>query len=204
MYENFAVGWNYPLHNKEMEHQCASEPTVFMKPDTALLRNNRPFYIPDFSHEVHYETEVVLRICRLGKNIAEKFADRYYDAVALGVDFTARDLQNRQKAIGGPWEISKAFDGSAVISEFVPLETFSNPKALNFNLLLNGKEVQRGNTSQMIFDFNALIAYISRFFTLKMGDLIYTGTPSGVGKVSINDHLQGFLENKLMFDFYVK
>ncbi|HPH73382.1 MAG TPA: fumarylacetoacetate hydrolase family protein, partial [Paludibacteraceae bacterium] len=153
---------------------------------------------------VHYETEVVLRICRLGKNIAEKFADRYYDAVALGVDFTARDLQNRQKAIGGPWEISKAFDGSAVISEFVPLETFSNPKALNFNLLLNGKEVQRGNTSQMIFDFNALIAYISRFFTLKMGDLIYTGTPSGVGKVSINDHLQGFLENKLMFDFYVK
>lgn len=200
----FAVGWNYPLHNSELGNKAAAEPTIFMKPDTALLKNNKPFYIPDFSTEIHYETEVVLKICKLGKNIAEKFADRYYDEVGLGIDFTARDLQNRQKQLGGPWEISKAFDGSAVISNFVPIQTLAAPAAVDFSLLLNGVEVQHGNTSQMIFNFNAIVAYISQFFTLKMGDLIYTGTPAGVGKVAINDHLQGFLENKPMFDFYVK
>lgn len=200
----FAVGWNYPLHNKELKHNEVSAPTIFMKPDTALLRNNKPFYIPDFSSEIHYETEVVLRICKLGKNIAEQFAPRYYDAVGLGIDFTARDLQNRQKKVGGPWEISKAFDNSAVISEFIPIDMVQSATSLDFNLLLNGQEVQHGNTKDMIFSFNQIIAYISQFFTLKMGDLIYTGTPEGVGAVAINDHLQGFLENKPMFDFYVK
>lgn len=199
----FAVGWNYPLHNRELS-DLATEPTIFMKPDTALLRCNKPFYIPNFTKQVDYETEIVLRICRLGKNISERFAYRYYDAVALGVDFTARDLQRQQKACGGPWEIAKAFDGSAVISPFLPMESLKNPKNIDFELKLNGKTVQHATTSQMIRNFDQIIAYISQFFTLKMGDLIYTGTPEGVGTVAINDHLQGFIENKPMFDFWVK
>ena len=198
------VGWNYPDHNLEMKHETVSEPVIFMKPDSALLRENKPFFIPDFSKQVEYEVELVVRINRLGKNISEKFASRYYEEVALGVDFTARDLQQRQRALGAPWEIAKAFDNSAVISDFIPLSTLANAEGISFSLSKNGVEVQRGNTRDMLFSVNQIIAYVSQFFTLKIGDLIYTGTPSGVGPVAIGDHLEGFIEGNKMFDFFVK
>lgn len=198
------VGWNYSDHNAEMKHEPAGEPLIFMKPDSALLRENKPFFIPDFSKQVEYEVELVVRINRLGKNISEKFASRYYEEVALGVDFTARDLQQRQRALGAPWEIAKAFDNSAVISDFIPLATLANVEGISFSLSKNGVEVQRGNTRDMLFSVNQLIAYVSQFFTLKIGDLIYTGTPSGVGPVAIGDHLEGFIEGNKMLDFFVK
>lgn len=198
------VGWNYPDHNLEMKHETVSEPVIFMKPDSALLRENKPFFIPDFSKQVEYEVELVVRINRLGKNISEKFASRYYEEVALGVDFTARDLQQRQRALGAPWEIAKAFDNSAVISDFIPLSTLANAEGISFSLSKNGVEVQRGNTRDMLFSVNQLIAYVSQFFTLKIGDLIYTGTPSGVGPVAIGDHLEGFIEGNKMLNFFVK
>ena len=198
------VGWNYPDHNTEMKHESVGEPLIFMKPDSALLRENKPFFIPDFSKQVEYEVELVVRINRLGKNISEKFASRYYEEVALGIDFTARDLQQRQRALGAPWEIAKAFDNSAVISDFIPLSTLANAEGISFSLSKNGVEVQRGNTRDMLFSVNQIIAYISQFFTLKIGDLIYTGTPSGVGPVAIGDHLEGFIEGNKMLDFFVK
>ena len=198
------VGWNYPDHNLEMKHETVSEPVIFMKPDSALLRENKPFFIPDFSKQVEYEVELVVRINRLGKNISEKFASRYYEEVALGVDFTARDLQQRQRALGAPWEIAKAFDNSAVISDFIPLSTLANAEGISFSLSKNGVEVQRGNTRDMLFSVNQIIAYVSQFFTLKRGDLIYTGTPAGVGPVVIGDYLEGFIEGNKMLNFFVK
>lgn len=198
------VGWNYPDHNLEMKHETVSEPVIFMKPDSALLRENKPFFIPDFSKQVEYEVELVVRINRLGKNISEKFASRYYEEVALGVDFTARDLQQRQRVLGAPWEIAKAFDNSAVISDFIPLSTLANAEGISFSLSKNGVEVQRGNTRDMLFSVNQIIAYVSRFFTLKIGDLIYTGTPAGVGPVVMGDYLEGFIEDNKMLNFFVK
>ena len=198
------VGWNYLDHNTEMKHESVGEPLIFMKPDSALLRENKPFFIPDFSKQVEYEVELVVRINRLGKNISEKFASRYYEEVALGVDFTARDLQQRQRALGAPWEIAKAFDNSAVISDFIPLSTLANAQGISFSLSKNGVEVQRGNTRDMLFSVNQIIAYVSQFFTLKIGDLIYTGTPAGVGPVVMGDYLEGFIEDNKMLNFFVK
>ncbi|MGC3977200.1 MAG: fumarylacetoacetate hydrolase family protein [Paludibacteraceae bacterium] len=200
----FAIGQNYIKHNKELNSPNPLEPVVFMKPDTATLRNNKPFYLPDFSGEIHYETELIVKINRIGKNIAAKFAHRYYDEIGLGVDFTARDLQRKLKAEGKPWEICKSFDHSAVIGSFIPKEEFSDVRNINFHLDINGNKVQNGNSRDMIFDIDELIAFISRFFTLKIGDILFTGTPVGVGKVNVGDQLQGFVESKKVFDFKVK
>lgn len=199
-----AIGQNYIEHNKELNSKHPAEPVVFMKPDTALLKNNKPFYLPDFSEEIHYETELIFKINRIGKNISPKFAHRYYSEVGLGVDFTARDLQWKQKADGKPWEISKAFDNSAVISHFIPVEKLGNVQDIRFHLNLNGKVVQNGHSADMIFSVNELIAYVSRFFTLKIGDILFTGTPAGVGKVSVGDDLKGYIFDEKMFDFKVK
>ncbi|MDL2244990.1 fumarylacetoacetate hydrolase family protein [Parabacteroides sp. OttesenSCG-928-J18] len=200
-----AVGMNYASHNKEMHHSLElSEPTIFMKADSSLLKDGKPFFIPDFSSQVEYETELVVRINRLGKNIAERFASRYYDEVTVGIDFTARDLQRDFRAKGLPWELSKAFDHSAVIGEFVPLSEAGDINNLSFHLEINGNTVQSGNTSDMLFKVDRLIAYVSRFMTLKIGDLLYTGTPAGVGSVRIDDHLTGWLGDKKLLDFHVK
>jgi 2-keto-4-pentenoate hydratase/2-oxohepta-3-ene-1,7-dioic acid hydratase in catechol pathway len=200
------TGWNYPLHNQEMDRsQRPKEPVIFMKPDSALLKSNKPFFIPDFSDNIHYEAEVVVKIDRLGKHISKKFAPRYYSSLALGIDFTARDLQQQQREAGNPWEISKSFDNSAAISEFVPLEELGgDANALSFRLDLNGKTVQEGNTAEMIFSVDEIIEYVSRFFTLKIGDLIFTGTPAGVGKVQVNDLLEGYLADRKLLNFKVK
>ena len=200
-----AVGMNYAAHNKEMRHTLElSEPTIFMKADSALLKDGKPFFIPDFTNELHYETEIVVKINRLGKNIAERFAHRYYEEVTVGIDFTARDLQNRLRAKGLPWEISKAFDNSAVVGTFVPLSEVGDVNALPFHLDINGAKAQEGNTVDMLFPVDKIIAYASRFFTLKIGDLIYTGTPAGVGPVKIDDHLQGYIGARKLLDFYVR
>ena len=182
----------------------ASEPVIFMKPDTALLRNGNPFFLPDFSSEVHYETELVLRINRLGKNIAEKFAYRYYDEITVGIDFTARDLQRKQKESGLPWEIAKSFDNAAPIGEFISKKQIPDINNINFRLDINGNTVQKGNSRDLIYSFDKIIAYISRFFTLKIGDLIFTGTPAGIGGVFVNDRLEGYIENKKLLDFKIK
>lgn len=200
----FAIGQNYAEHNKELNSPDPTEPVIFMKPDTAALKNNKPFYIPDFSSELHYETEIIVKISRLGKNIAPKFAHRYYEEIGLGVDFTARDIQRRLKAEGKPWEISKAFDNSAVIGNFIPKEELGDVQNIHFHLNINGNTVQKGHTSDMIFPVDEIIAWISRFFTLKIGDILFTGTPVGVGKVNIGDHLEGYIGEKKMFDFKVK
>lgn len=196
---------NYAAHNKELHHTLElTEPTIFMKSDSSLLKDGKPFFIPDFSSEIHYETELVVKIDRLGKNIAERFAHRYYSEVTVGIDFTARDLQRRLCEQGLPWEISKAFDNSAVIGTFIPLEKAGNVNQLSFHLDMNGKTVQQGNTADMLFSVDQIIAYVSRFFTLKIGDLIYTGTPVGVGPVSIGDHLEGYLGERKLLDFHVR
>lgn len=194
---------NYAEHNKELNAATPMQPVVFMKPDSALLRENKPFFLPDFSSEIHYEVEVVLKINRLGKNIAPQFASRYYDEFALGVDFTARDLQNDFRAKGFPWELAKGFDNSAVVSSFLPMKDYEKNN-ISFRLDVNSKTVQAGNTANMIYSFDEIIAYVSRFFTLKIGDLIFTGTPAGVGKVAINDVLEGYVENQKMFSFKIK
>ncbi len=195
---------NYAQHAAELNNDIPTEPIVFMKPDSALLKNNKPFFLPDFSSEIHYETELIVRIDRVGKNIAERFAHRYYSHIGLGIDFTARDIQRRNRPLGYPWETSKAFDGSAVVSEFLPIANFGSLENLNFHLDIDGKTVQQGNTADMIFTVDQIIAYVSRFFTLKIGDIIFIGTPVGVDKVEVNNHLEGYLENEKMFDFYVK
>lgn len=196
---------NYAAHNKELHHTLElTEPTIFMKSDSSLLKDGKPFFIPDFSSEIHYETELVVKIDRLGKNIAERFAHRYYSEVTVGIDFTARDLQRRLCEQGLPWEISKAFDNSAAIGTFIPLEEAGNINQLSFHLDINGKTVQQGNTADMLFPIDKIIAYVSRFFTLKIGDLIYTGTPVGVGPVSIGDHLEGYLGERKLLDFHVR
>jgi 2-keto-4-pentenoate hydratase/2-oxohepta-3-ene-1,7-dioic acid hydratase in catechol pathway len=198
------VGRNYAAHAKELNNAVEEEPVIFLKPDTALLNNNQDFYLPDFSNDIHYETEVVVKINKAGKHIDEKFAHRYYDSVSLGIDFTARDLQSMLKAKGLPWERAKAFDGSAVIGSFLPLADVGMISDLSFSMNLNGQQVQSANTSEMVFSVDKVIAFVSRFITLKTGDLIYTGTPQGVGKVNVGDNLVGFLGDKEMFNFKVK
>ena len=200
-----AVGMNYANHNKEMHHSLLlSEPVIFMKPDSALLKDGKPFFIPDFSSEIHFETEVVVRINKLGKNIAEQFAHRYYEEITIGIDFTARDLQAELRKKGLPWEICKGFDQSAVIGDFVPLSENGDIQQLDFHLDIDGETVQKGNTSEMTFSVDKIIAYVSRFFTLKIGDLIYTGTPAGVGSVKIGNNLQGYLGDRKLLDFFVR
>ena len=198
------VGRNYAAHAKELNNAVEEEPVIFLKPDTALLSNNQDFYLPDFSNDIHYETELVVKINKAGKHIDEKFAHRYYDSISLGIDFTARDLQSMLKAKGLPWERAKAFDGSAVIGSFLPLADVGMMSDLNFSMNLNGQQVQSANTSEMVFSVDKVIAFVSRFITLKTGDLIYTGTPQGVGKVNVGDNLVGFLGDKELFNFKVK
>ncbi len=201
-----AVGMNYVAHCHELhaDEDLPKEPVIFLKPDSALLKDSKPFFIPDFSTQVDYETELVVRICRLGKNIAPRFAHRYYDAVTVGIDFTARDLQRRFRAEGKPWELCKGFDNSAAIGDFVPVDKLPGIQDAHFHLDIDGRTVQRGHTADMIFSVDDIIAYVSRFYTLKIGDLIYTGTPVGVGPVSIGQHLQGYLENEKVLDFFVR
>ena len=198
------IGRNYENHAKELKNPVPPEPVVFMKPDSALLRNNDPFFLPDFAQSFHHEVEIVVRINRLGKNIEERFAARYYDEIALGIDFTARDLQEKLRGKGLPWEKAKAFDQSAVLSPFVSKEQYPDLNNLNFHLDINGETRQQGNTANMIFSIDKIIAHVSKYFTLKIGDLIYTGTPEGVGPVAINDRLQGYIEGENFFDFRVK
>ncbi|MEA3460704.1 MAG: fumarylacetoacetate hydrolase family protein [Bacteroidota bacterium] len=198
------IGRNYVAHARELNNEVPDKPVFFMKPDSALVTANRPFFYPEFSNDVHHELEVVIRINRLGRSIEEQYADRYYNELALGVDFTARDLQAEQKKKGLPWEIAKGFDYSAPISEFFPVEKYGDIHNLSFRLDLNGKTVQDGSTSLMIFSFEKIIAYVSRFMTLKTGDLIFTGTPAGVGPVAINDRLEAYLEGDKLMDFPVK
>ena len=201
-----AVGMNYAQKNRELGHtQENREPVIFMKPDSAILKDGKPFFVPDFSHEVHYETEVVVRICRLGKNIAPRFAHRYYDAVTVGIDFTARDLQRKFREAGNPWELCKGFDNSAAIGTFISLEQAGGDlQNLDFHLDIDGCEVQRGNTADMLFKIDDIIAYVSRFMTLKIGDLLFTGTPAGVGPVSVGQHLQGYLGGEKLLDFHIR
>ena len=201
-----AVGMNYPQHCQELHasEPLPEEPVIFMNTDSALLKDSKPFFIPDFCNQVDYETELVVRINRLGKNIAERFAHRYYDAVTVGIDFTARDLQRRFRAEGKPWELCKGFDNSAAIGDWVPIEQFSDIQQIGFHLDIDGKTVQTGNTGDMLFRVDEIIAYVSQFCTLKIGDLLFTGTPVGVGPVSIGNHLEGYLESNKVLDFYVR
>lgn len=199
------IGRNYADHAKELGNPVPSVPVFFMKPDTALLRNNAPFFYPSFSKDIQHEVELIIKINKVGRCIAEKFANRYYSEVGLGIDFTARDVQEQCKSAGLPWEVAKAFDFSAPISsKFLPLERFESVNAIPFHLLKNGEVVQQGCSSDMLFSVDKIIAYVSQFVTLKIGDLIYTGTPVGAGAVAIGDSLQGFIGETLMFDFEVK
>lgn len=200
----FCIGRNYHEHAKELNNPVPSEPLIFMKPPTALVVNNKPFFYPDFTQNLHYEGEIVLRICKNGRSVQPEFAHRYYDAVAFGIDFTARDLQDKLKQKGHPWEIAKGFDRSAPLSRFVPLEELENPKAIRFQLKKNGEVVQDGNTQDLIFSFDTLIVYISRYFTLQKGDYIFTGTPAGVGPVQIGDILTGEIEGKELLTCAIK
>jgi acylpyruvate hydrolase len=198
------IGRNYAAHIEELKNERNEEPVVFMKPDTALLRDNAPFFHPDFSQDIHHEVEVLLKIGKEGKNIQPKFAHKYYEEIGLGIDFTARDLQAKLKAKGLPWEVAKAFNGSAVVSGFVPKAQYPDLQNLNFSLQVNGETRQTGNTSLMLFNFDYIVAYLSNFFTLKKGDIIFTGTPAGVGQVKIGDQLEGFLEGTSFFKCEVK
>ncbi|MEN7548632.1 fumarylacetoacetate hydrolase family protein [Rapidithrix thailandica] len=199
-----AIGRNYAAHIEELNNEKPDEPVIFMKPDTALLRNNQAFYYPDFSKDIHHEVEIVLKICKEGKSISSKFAHTYYDQIGLGIDFTARDLQSKLKAKGLPWEIAKAFNHSAPVSHFVDKTEFPDLHNLNFNLKINDEIRQEGNTNRMLFTFDEMICYISRFITLRKGDLIFTGTPAGVGPVLVGDKLKGYIEDQLFLDFEVK
>lgn len=199
------IGRNYVAHIQELKNEMPEEPIFFMKPDSALLRNNDPFYIPDWTNEVHHEIELVIKINRLGKNIEKHFANRYFDEISLGIDFTARDVQNKLKAKGLPWEKAKAFDKAAVLGgTFISKTDFPNPKSIKFKLDINGKNVQKGDSGLMMFGFEEIISHVSKYVTLKMGDLIYTGTPAGVGAVKIGDHLEGYLEDRKLLDFMIK
>lgn len=202
----FAVGLNYPQHNKELDETLykGEKPVIFTKADSSLLKDKKPFFPPDDLGQIDYETEIVLRICRLGKSIPAQFAHRYYDAVTVGIDFTARQLQQELRQKGLPWEMCKGFDGAAVIGEWVSKEKFRDVQTLPFHLEINGLTVQEGCTSDMLFKIDEIIEYISKYFTLKTGDIIYTGTPVGVGPVAINDHLEGFIENRKVLEFNVK
>lgn len=197
---------NYMQHNEELHGKVfkPEEPVIFLKADSSLLKDHKPFFIPDFMGRIDYETEIVVRISRLGKGIPERFAHRYYDAVTVGIDFTARDMQAKARKEGLPWDICKGFDGAACIGEWIEKDRFLSLDALDFHLDINGKTVQKGSTSDMLYKFDEIIAYISKFYTLKTGDMIYTGTPAGVGPVYIDDHLEGYMENLKVLDFNCK
>jgi len=198
------IGMNYVEHVRELDSRLPKQPVFFLKPETSLLLRNRPFYYPGFSNEIHYEIELVIKINRNGKYVQEKFAPLYYHEIGLGIDFTARDIQRQCKEKGLPWEIAKGFDNSAPLSKFILFEELENKDNIKFHLNLNGKTVQCGNSKDMVFTIDKIISYVSQFMMLKMGDLIFTGTPAGVGPVKIGDRLEGFLESKKMFDFWVK
>lgn len=201
----FAIGRNYAEHIKELNNERPDEPVIFTKPDTAILKNNAPFYYPEFSKDVHHEVELVLRICKEGKNIEEKFAHKYYDAIGVGIDFTARDLQQKAKEKGLPWDIAKGFNGSAPVSDkFIPVADFKDLKNINFSLKVDGEYRQQGNTSLMLFSFDYIILYLSRFFTLRTGDLIFTGTPKGVSPVKVGNVLSAYIEDEKLLEFEVK
>jgi len=199
-----AIGRNYAEHAKELNNPVPGTPVIFMKPDTAILKDNKPFYHPNFSDDIHHEIEIVLKVSKEGKHINQKFASNYFDEIALGVDFTARDIQQRHKEKGLPWELAKAFDNSAPVSSFLPKSTFADLHNLNFRLDVNEQTRQQGNTSNMLFSFETIISFVSEYITLKKGDLIFTGTPQGVGKVNVGDHLQGYIEDQQLLKFYVK
>jgi 2-keto-4-pentenoate hydratase/2-oxohepta-3-ene-1,7-dioic acid hydratase in catechol pathway len=201
----FCVGRNYVEHIQELNNEKPDDPVIFTKPDTAILRDNAPFYYPDFSTDVHHEVELVLRICKEGKNIEEKFAHKYYDAIGIGIDFTARDLQQKAKTKGLPWDIAKGFNGSAPLSnKFIPVGEFNDLKNINFSLKVDDVLRQQGNTSLVLFRFDYIIMYLSRFFTLRTGDLIFTGTPKGVGPVNVGNVLSAYIENEKLLEFEVK
>lgn len=199
-----AVGRNYAAHIEELNNERHNEPVVFTKPDTALLRNNDPFYYPEFSKNIHFEVELVIKIAKEGKHIAEKFASKYYEEIGIGIDFTARDLQSAAKEKRLPWALAKGFDGSAPISEFVSIDQFSNLQDINFSLKVNEELKQEGNTQMMLFSFDYIVSYISQFITLKKGDLIFTGTPAGVGAIQMGDMLVAYIEDKEMLRCEVK
>jgi 2-keto-4-pentenoate hydratase/2-oxohepta-3-ene-1,7-dioic acid hydratase in catechol pathway len=198
------IGRNYVDHIAELKNEVPDEPVVFLKPDTAFNKNRQDFYIPEFTEDLHYEAEIVLRINKIGKHIDEKFARRYFDAISIGIDFTARDLQAKLKAKGLPWEKAKAFDFSAAVGDLVPADDYPDMGNINFNLDINGKTVQQGNTGLTINNFNQIVAYASKFFTLKKGDLIFTGTPAGVGPVKIGDKLEGYIEGRKLLEFSIR
>ncbi|MEI7830879.1 MAG: fumarylacetoacetate hydrolase family protein [Prolixibacteraceae bacterium] len=198
------IGRNYVKHAQELQHDIPTEPVFFMKPDSALLLDNKPFFLPDFSKEIHHEIELVIKISRLGKNIEAKFANRYYDEIGIGIDFTARDVQRQLIEKGLPWEKSKAFDSSAVLGKFLPKDEIGDLGQILFSLKRNGEVVQSGDSQFMIFSFDTIIEHVSKYVTLKIGDLIYTGTPAGVGPVAIDDRLEGYIGEKKMFDIQVK
>jgi 2-keto-4-pentenoate hydratase/2-oxohepta-3-ene-1,7-dioic acid hydratase in catechol pathway len=202
----FGIGMNYPAHNKELHGTLLNteEPVVFTKADSALLTGGKPFFLPDFTERCDYETELVVRINHLGRSIPERFAHRYYDEVTVGVDFTARDVQQRLRQNGLPWDLSKGFDGSAAVGQWIPIEELPAVQNLHFHLDVNGQTVQQGDTAEMTFGVDRLVAFISQYFTLKTGDLIFTGTPAGVGPVQIDDHLTGYLEGQKVLEFNVK
>lgn len=198
------IGLNYRKHAIEMGRSFPAEPVVFMKPDSSILKNNKPFFLPDFSSEVHYEVEVVVKITRLGKGILPEFASRYYSEITAGIDITARDLQTKLSMDRLPWEISKCFDGAAPLGKFIPVSSVDDVGNLDFRLEINGKIVQQSSTSDMIFSINEIVSYVSRFFTLKTGDLIFTGTPSGVGPLKKHDHLVAYIKQMPLLDFMIK
>lgn len=197
------IGRNYVSHIEELENARPEEPVVFLMPDSALLRNNNSFYMPDYSGDVHHEVEIVLKINQQGKNIKEQFAGKYFDEIGIGIDFTARDIQSKAKKKGLPWTLAKGFDGSAPISKFVPTSSVKDLNNMDFGLEIDGKLIQKGNTKLMLFSFNYIISYVSAYMTLKKGDLIFTGTPGGVGPVSIGNRLRAFIEDEYLLDFKV-
>ena len=198
------VGRNYKNHVNELNNIVPTEPVIFLKPDTSIILKKQPFFIPDFSNDIHYEVEVIVKINRVGKYISKEFAHKYYDKIGLGIDFTARDIQQNQKQFGLPWEKAKAFDGSALIGKWVNKTSFDDINDINFSLMKNNELVQQGNTSQMLWDIDSIIAYVSSFFTLKIGDIIFTGTPAGVGAVKENDKLKGFINGDEFFDLKIR
>lgn len=200
----FCIGRNYAAHAQELHNDIPKEPVIFMKPKNALLLNNNPFYYPDFSVDIHYECELVLRICKNGKQIRDKYASRYFDAISAGIDFTARDIQDNLKAAGLPWEKSKSFDHSAVVGKMIMVNPEKDMKNINFILKKNDEVVQQGNSGNMLFNFEQILVHISRYFTVNIGDYVFTGTPAGVGRIQIGDHLEGFIENEKLLDFEVR
>ena len=198
------IGRNYKNHVNELNNIVPTEPVIFLKPDTSIILKKQPFFIPDFSNDIHHEVEVIVKINRVGKYISKEFAHKYYDKIGLGIDFTARDIQQNQKQFGLPWEKAKAFDGSALIGKWVNKTSFDDINDINFSLMKNNELVQQGNTSQMLWNIDSIIAYVSSFFTLKIGDIIFTGTPAGVGAVKENDKLKGFINGDEFFDLKIR